>query len=138
MVKYPEFSELPLNKQIDILTDEIASDVDGRSIEMVLEEVGATQDDYFKIIRDKNYAKMMHDKSYTYKMLPHLPSVYERLGQEAAGGDKVAMKLVLQTGDKLSPENVTIINENLLHMDTSQLKKELAQLMLEAEELGAD
>ena len=70
--------------------------------------------------------------------MPHLAAEYNKLGEEAEEGDKVAMKLVLQTGDKLATEKVVIIDEALLHMDHGQLKKELAQLMIEAEELGAD
>ena len=97
--------------------------------------LGISMDDYKLITSESNYTDMIHDKSYKMVLMPYIPRAYKKLGEDAEFGDAQAIKMVMQTGDKLSPEKVTLINQNLIHMDVNQLVKELDQLKIEAKEL---
>ena len=100
--------------------------------------LGIPHDTYKLITKESNYIKTVHDKSMRMNLVPHLPAIYGKLGEDAEFGDAAAIKMAMQTGDKLNPENVTLINQNLVHMDMSQLVKELEQLKIEASELDDD
>lgn len=137
-VKYPDFEDYPLKKQLDLFTDEMAMNDGAMSTEVLLMKLGVNRDTYKKLIKESNYLKLVHDKGFAMRTAPHIGNAYETLGRNAVDGDAAALKMIMQTGDKLNPESVTLINQNLQHMDAKQLLKEAKQLQLELKELDED
>ena len=129
--KYPGFSEFTQKKKVDILSTEIA--FKDCSLETILIRLGITYDEYKQLCVETDILDLVVKKSRA-RVMPYIPEAYEALGRDAADGDPVKLKLLLQATKELDVEG-TIQNQNLMHMDNAQLLKELKQLQIEAAEL---
>jgi hypothetical protein len=126
---------LPINKQVDILTDEIVLDGDETCRELLLEKLGVSSDTYLSIVKDSSFQKVMSQKSQQYNVAPKMSKIHKRLVEDAVAGDAQALKMVLQMTGSLAPETVVIEDKRLEHMDPMQLMKHLKGLEEDLKEL---
>lgn len=132
--KYPGFSEFSQKKKVDLLSTEIA--FKETSLEVVLMDLCISMEEYRKLAVTTDLLEQVSSKSKS-RLIPYMPEVWDRLGQDAVDGDPAKMKMLLQTTKELDIEGA-LHNVNLNHMDNTQLKKELEHLQLELSELIED
>lgn len=132
--KYPGFSEYNQKKKVDILSTEIA--FKDNSLDSVLINLGMTNAEYRELCINTDLLEEVSRKSKA-RLIEYIPDMYDRLGQDAADGDPMKMKMLLQSTKDIDVEG-SVQNQYLLHMDNNQLMKKIEQLKLEASELIDD
>ena len=132
--KYPGFDNLAIHKQVEILSTELAINP-GVPIDILLPDIGCSQETYVKITLQKGWGDKLRDKCKAIQMTPHMAKIFQTTALDAADGDPAKLKIAMQMYDVLTPETQTIINQNLLHMERPQLIKEMEQTLEEAKEL---
>lgn len=136
--RHPNFSKLNKLEQFEVFMEEMVNRDPRQSLDLFLVETGISKKEYNRLVKHEDYVNEMHDRSLREKFAPYLPAIYDAMGREAANGDMTAIKTALQSGGKIGPENMTLINQNLLNMGRDELEQELKLLMDEVKSRGEE
>ncbi len=135
--KHPSFDLLRPSERLDLFTD-IQAESPGEPIEIVLRKAGISEKVYKEIIDDSDYMLMLHRKCISRRLGPSMAKVYDVVLEGALAGDAAMVKTIMGTGANLSPDNVTLVNQNLMNMSTPELMKELEFMQDELKKQSGD
>ena len=99
------------------------------AVEQMIRDMGITYPEYKVIIASQDYLKLLKDKSTREKFAPYIPHIMETMGREAAAGDDSKMKSALQVMGSIAPDNLTLVNQNIMNMTDDELKVETEKLL---------
>ena len=92
-VKYKDFAGLHYDNKMEILTDAMVNRPQDCSIEVLLRDMGISHSEYKHIIANKDYEKLVKEKTIREKAIPEYPHVITRMVEDAVQGDDSKMKL---------------------------------------------
>jgi hypothetical protein len=127
--KYKDFPGFHYEKKLDILTDELVLRSDTTSVEVMLRDAGISFEEYKQVISNDEYLKIVREKSLKLNFGPYIPTIFEKLGSDAADGDPAAQKSALQLMGTIAPDNAIMINQNIINMTDAELKIEAEKLV---------
>jgi len=127
-IKYPKFEELDKIDQLEVLTTEVVMNQGAYPIEILLGNLGISYELYYELIADPEYINVISEKSARHILAPQLPAIYKKLGEGAADGNDSKIKLVLQATSSLTPDSLTLINQNYADMSNEEIMKEIKLL----------
>ena len=132
-IRHPDFSSKNHQDKMEIIVDEMLIRDKNTSVEYMLSMMGVTLDEYKAVVADKEYIRLLKQKSTSEILAPFIPAMFEELGRGAANGDDTKMKNMLQTIGSMIPENVTLQNIVLNNMSDKELAMEAARLARDLE-----
>ena len=138
-VKYPNFTTFTDEAKFHIVTDELILNCNRVEAQLLMEQLGIPWDEYITVTEHPDYIRTMHDKSARQNLVPYIPAIYNKMGQKASEGDVAMTKLVLQHGNEVGPDSLTLVkNDYLLNMTDDELAREIDNVKQKLLELGSD
>jgi len=130
-IKYKEFDDLHYEDKLEILTDEMVHRPEGTAVQILLRDLGISEQEYKEIISNDEYPKMLKQKTIRERALPEYPYVIKTMTEGAVDGDDTKMKSYLQVVGSVAPDNLTLVNQNIMGMTDAELALETEKLLRE-------